>query len=542
MHSGHPKYRADIDGLRAIAVLSVVMFHALPKALPSGFIGVDIFFVISGFLITSIIFSGLEKQSFSFLDFYSRRVRRIFPALIVVMLASLVAGWFILLADEYRQLGKHIAGGGLFVSNFMLLGESGYFDSSATLKPMLHLWSLAIEEQFYIVWPVFLMLAWLKKWGLLYVTMLLAALSFCINIWLVGTAPASAFYLPFSRFWELMLGGLLAYMNYYRPDLNARHKNQQSAAGALLLLAGLLLIDEERSFPGFWALVPTLGAALLISAGPAAWFNRKVLSHQLAVWFGLISYPLYLWHWPLLSFLSITDENSGRGAKLLMAAFAVLLAWLTYRFVERPLRGRSSRMIPLVLLALMLLVGAAGYSCVLNNGYEGYGPRSAEKTEFSKYFENSLPEWRYFNRENIRKKFREECDFYNIELYRQGRATQEPIPHIRSSCYSRDARFEKALFVWGDSHAQQLNSGLTQRMPTNWQVLQVASSGCNPEISTEKRSAAHYCETSNRFALTKIKELHPDVVIVAQNLHHDAGKMQIIAATLEGLGVGTVIF
>jgi len=213
-HLEHPKYRPDIDGLRALAVLSVVLYHAhaFPKVLKGGFIGVDIFFVISGFLISTIIFSGLERGSFSFFDFFCRRIRRIFPALLLVLISCYAFGWFVLLADEYKQLGKHIAAGAGFVSNFVLWTESGYFDAGAETKPLLHLWSLGIEEQFYIVWPLILWWAWKKKFNLFTITLVLAFFSFGLNLAKYRVNGVADFYSPQTRFWELLAGALLAYI------------------------------------------------------------------------------------------------------------------------------------------------------------------------------------------------------------------------------------------------------------------------------------------------------------------------------------------
>lgn len=181
-HLTHPKYRPDIDGLRAIAILSVVGFHAFPVWVKGGFVGVDIFFVISGFLISTIIFDNLERNTFSFIEFYSRRIKRIFPALLVVLIACFAFGWFTLFAEEYKQLGKHIAAGVGFVSNFVLWNESGYFDKAVETKPLLHLWSLGIEEQFYIAWPLLLWVVWKRNLNLLTTTIAVAAMSFVLNI------------------------------------------------------------------------------------------------------------------------------------------------------------------------------------------------------------------------------------------------------------------------------------------------------------------------------------------------------------------------
>src|SRR5580698_8795201 len=245
-HLTHPKYRADIDGLRAVAVLSVVGFHAFPKLIHGGFIGVDIFFVVSGFLISTILFGSLETGSFSFVEFYSRRIRRIFPGLIVVLIAALTAGWFLLLADEYKQFGSHLARGAGFISNLILWKESGYFDNAAETKPLLHLWSLGIEEQFYIIWPFLLWAAWKSKFNLLAITVAIAVISFAVNMSKAYSDSVAAFYSPQTRFWELLIGAGLAYAALYRKewfaDSNTRSANIQSALGAILIALSLVFV------------------------------------------------------------------------------------------------------------------------------------------------------------------------------------------------------------------------------------------------------------------------------------------------------------
>jgi len=540
---GHQKYRADIDGLRAIAVLAVVGFHAFPGTIQGGFIGVDIFFVISGFLISSIIFSNLEHNRFSFVDFYSRRIKRIFPALLLVLFASLVFGWFALLADEYKLLGKHIAGGAGFISNFVLWRESGYFDSSAETKPLLHLWSLGIEEQFYIFWPLLLAFVWRRKWNFAGLTLAVAIISFAFNLYTIDTNPVAAFYSPVSRFWELMLGSLLAYISQHKPHLNNKFKNVQSLLGVVLLVLGLFFINKARMFPGWWALLPTLGAFLIISAGPQAIFNRRVLSNKVLVWFGLISFPLYLWHWPLLSIAHIFDGATTRGTRVLIVLTSVIFAWITYKFIERPIRFKThGKLITVSLLALMLMVGSAGSVCYLKDGMDGLGYRLGEKSAYLRYFENSLPEQKYFQVTGMQEKFGFECDFYDTPKYRRGQATRIPLQKIDGSCYERDKRYKNAVFIWGDSHAQQLYFGLKKSLPDHWQILQVASSGCLADISATGPSTSDYCVQSNWLALKTIKETKPDVVIVAQNRGHSIENFEVIAKQLENLGIRKIIF
>ena len=256
----HPAYRADIDGLRAVAVTAVVGFHAFPVWFAGGFIGVDVFFVISGFLITTILIKGLRNASFSFLTFYERRIRRLFPALVVVLVACLALGWFLLYAHEYRELGKHVAGGIGFIDNILYWHEAGYFDTARALKPLLHLWSLGVEEQFYLAWPVLLALCWRRTHHANLLIGLLLAASFVLNVWGVGRHPSATFYLPGARFWELMTGAALAHVLELSPRLLPAGRAVRSATGEALSIAAVvllgsafLLIDEHSRFPGVWA-------------------------------------------------------------------------------------------------------------------------------------------------------------------------------------------------------------------------------------------------------------------------------------------------
>ncbi|MES2900674.1 MAG: acyltransferase family protein [Pseudomonadota bacterium] len=369
----HLPYRRDIDGLRAIAVLSVVAFHAFPSALRGGFIGVDIFFVISGFLISSILLQALQQGSFSFSQFYARRIKRIFPALLLVLGSCVAFGWFALFPDELRLLAKHVMGGALFVSNLQFWAEVGYFDTAAETKPLLHLWSLGIEEQFYILWPVVLLLGWRLRVNLVLLTALLALASFAINLGGINAHPSATFYSPASRVWELLLGAGLAALaqrsGHPLPLTRAVSPNLLSACGFALLGAGLMLVTREAQFPGWRALLPSLGALLIIAAGPAAWLNRVVLSNRLMVGVGLISYPLYLWHWPLLSFAQVVESHTPAAPiRAGAVALAFVLAFLTYYLLERPLRHGASRRKVAVLCALMVALALASLAIYKSRG------------------------------------------------------------------------------------------------------------------------------------------------------------------------------
>ncbi|SHN82325.1 acyltransferase family protein [Bradyrhizobium erythrophlei] len=368
-------YRPDIDGLRAFAVVSVVLYHAFPKAVRGGYIGVDVFFVISGFLISSILLKEMSDRSFTFSRFYGRRVRRIFPALAVCLTGVLAYGFVCLLPSEFMQLGKHVFFGAAFLSNIAIWSEAGYFDIAATLKPLLHLWSLGIEEQFYIVWPALLWTIFQTKASLGRLLVLMFLASFAINIWLSSTSIVGDFFLPFPRFWELLLGAGLAYQN--QVVLAPATRSWLSLAGLVALLTSAAFFTPELRFPGWLAPLPVAGAAALIFAGPEAVVNRWFLSDRRIVFVGLISYPLYLWHWPLISYAYII--RLGKPPTPLMAAGLVVasfvLAWMTYRLVERPIRfgthpARGTRVVAIWVAAL----GVVGLTTWTLHGFPGRFP------------------------------------------------------------------------------------------------------------------------------------------------------------------------
>jgi peptidoglycan/LPS O-acetylase OafA/YrhL len=542
-----PAYRADLDGLRGIAVLAVVGFHAFPVLLTGGFVGVDIFFVLSGFLISTTIFDNMQKGRFSLADFYRRRIRRIFPALVVVLGAAYAVGWFGLLANEYARLGKHIAAAAGFVSNFVFWTESGYFDTATELKPLAHLWSLGIEEQFYACWPLLLWLAWRRRRVAVAIAASAGILSFACNLFTVHADAVGAFFSPQTRVWELAVGSVLALVllgSKHPSDAGGARRNVVSLAGAALVAAGILVIDKNDAFPGWWALLPTAGTAAMISGGTGAWLNRSILSNRSLAWFGLISYPLYLWHWPLLSFARIIESGPLRyDLRVGASVAAIVLAWLTYKLVEMPLRfGRFATAKTTALVVAMAVIGIAGGRCFNHDGLAGSGFRAGAEQAYARYFENDIPQWRYFENTGMLEKYRFECDFYDVAAYRRGHATAAPVSQIDKSCYERDPNRKNAVVLWGDSHAKQLYFGLKNNLPDDWQILQVTSSGCSPSVGADETSHAEYCARSNRFALETIERTRPDVVIVAENLNQRIEVFRRIAAKLESAGVGRTIF
>jgi len=380
-------YRPEIDGLRAIAVTSVLLFHAFPDLIAGGFVGVDVFFVISGFLITSILVKQLRKFQFSFLDFYIRRARRILPALCLVLVACLIAGYLALLPEEFANLGRHMAAAAAFAGNLSMWRESGYFAPASEFQPLLHLWSLGIEEQFYLVWPVVLGLTWWRKWNVLPIVLALTLLSFALSLALTYFDSTAAFYFPLSRFWELGIGCSLAIIKsrvntQQRSDLNPkttetgrRWTQLAPLLGFGLIAISLFAFDDRTPFPGIAAALPTGGAALILANEAPSWFRQHVLSSRIAVFLGLISYPLYLWHWPILSFAAILQAGSPPPAYRVAAVIlSVVLAILTYRYVELPIRQRRGRTIAILLAGGAATIGFFGVAIVLRHGLPGRYP------------------------------------------------------------------------------------------------------------------------------------------------------------------------
>ena len=347
-----PVYRHDVDGLRAVAIIAVVVYHAFPALLPNGNVGVDIFFVISGYLISQLLIRQFVKNTFSFSDFFNRRIRRIFPALLCMLLVVMIMGLLFLFPNEYAQLGRHIGAGAGFFANLLLYTEVNYFDKSAAYKPLLHLWSLGVEEQFYVMWPILLYLFRhrLRSVPALITTLIVA--SFLVNLRLDATLPIASFYWPMSRVWELLIGTLVVHI-LASPTVRQRLlftpiiAHSISAVGIILLVASMFWAGGDASYTYYSAILPITGAILVIVAGERAWFNRIILANPVMVWIGLISFPLYLWHWPLLSFANFfTNTEPSIAMRIVLVAISVLLAWLTYAYLEKPLRQGALRSIP----------------------------------------------------------------------------------------------------------------------------------------------------------------------------------------------------
>ncbi len=465
------RYRPDVDGLRAIAILSVVVFHAFPHRVKGGFVGVDIFFVISGYLITHILVRQQAQPRFLFGEFYLRRVRRILPALLAMLTGVLSAGLLLLVSYEYAQLGQHTLAGALFASNFLLWDEAGYFDSQADLKPLLHLWSLAVEEQFYLLWPLLIWTARRLGLGLLKMALMVALLSFGLNLYLIHQDAIATFYLPFTRFWELLAGACLACVER-REAMSAQIRARRgwlapdvlAAAGLALLLLAIFGLNKNKSFPGAWALLPVAGTLLLIRAGAEAFINRRWLGHRFMVGVGLISYPLYLWHWPLLAFVRILHlERPPQAVLIAMLGLAFALAWLTYRLIEQPLRRRrDDARIPVHLLAGLVGVGLYGAIAHHTEGFASL--RDPQQLRNAKAF------------------IRLDETFLQDACVHKYTALN---PHF---CLIDDPNRAPTVALLGDSHAHHYFPGLSQFYRSrNENLLVMGGLSCAPFIDVESR-------------------------------------------------------
>jgi peptidoglycan/LPS O-acetylase OafA/YrhL len=482
-------YRPDIDGLRALAVLAVIAFHGFPEYVAGGFVGVDVFFVISGFLISGIILDETRLGEFSLRGFYARRIRRIFPALLLVLVVSLLAGWWLLLPADMVRLGNQLAASAAFVSNFYLWFQSGYFSPDARTFPLLHLWSLGVEEQFYIVWPLIIIgLRWKPNW-IIFAIVLIGLSSFCLNVALADNHEAD-FYSPVTRAWELMLGASLAWLRR-RDDMarpSRRSADIATIAGLVLIVGSALLFDQQSSYPGWLALVPTIGASLIIWGGANSRAGSSFLSARALVFVGLISYPLYLWHWPLLvfsaafKFAPLTQLEAG-----LVVAASFILAWLTYELVESRFRtGRTNRAKIATLGTGMIFVAVAGFVIIEGQGFETRFPKELLEIAEVRGYPTS---WRV-----------DECLIDPKKETTFGKGCMEEARPL--------------LFVWGDSTATALMPGLRQlQNERNFGLAQFTSNSCGPWLSVNVPGNPN-CRSINDEVLGIVSRARPDIVVL----------------------------
>lgn len=517
------EFRKDINGLRAIAILGVLVFHFSHTLLPGGFAGVDVFFVISGFLMTKIIFSGCEKDAFSLAKFYAARCKRIIPALLGLCAFLLLFGWFFLAPSDYRTLSLHSGSSLLFVSNIVYWNEASYFASDSLSKWLLHTWSLSVEWQFYLIYPLIVMLAkrllGMSKARAVVMCVLLISLSSCI--YLSSRWPSLSFYLIPTRAWEMMAGGI-AYL--YKFNLSKKQSKYTEWVGLILIVLSYAFLSDKNTWPGMLAMIPVLGALMIIVANNN---NSIITGNYVFQKIGNASYSIYLWYWPIVvllytnSLLSDYRYIIGGMVASLMAGFA------SYLIIESKSKSFNVKYV----LSCMTLVIVL-FSSVWTTYGADVGYRSIAQNKKAIYPTLYLPD-NYLNKD-MKESFREECNFYDSP---NNRAKE----NIDSSCV--EIKGTGGIFVWGDSHAQALGQGIRSVFKIT-PVYQVASSSCKPGIIPDtdtKGEVTIACDRSNKVALNAIENIHPDIVIMAQRADHDLNNYDAIVKKLKEIGIKKVI-
>lgn len=467
-------YRREIDGLRALAVLPVILFHAGFETFSGGFVGVDVFFVISGYLITTIILAELEQGKFSIVNFYERRARRILPALFLVMLVCIPFAWFWLLPSDMKDFSQSLVAVSVFASNILFWRESGYFDTAAELKPLLHTWSLAVEEQYYVLFPLFLMLFWRlgKRW-ILFMLGLVFVASLAVAQWGAYAKPAAAFYLLPTRGWELLIGAFAA---FYLSKANRKEFGKAFGEvcgwlGIALILYAVFTYSKTTPFPGLYALVPTLGTVLIILFATQNTTVGRFVGNKAFVGVGLISYSAYLWHQPLFAFARQRSLNEPSHTVFLVLSFmALVLAYFSWRYVESVFRRRDAiKRKAIFLFALVFsvffislgLVGHLSYPA-LERQWLSRVPES-QRAFFQRFLSSTKRD------PGDRSQDLSECRFnitgLNEDFESRIRGCQE--------------KFGSGVLILGDSHAIDLFGAIASRFNDHF-LVGVTSGGCRP--------------------------------------------------------------
>ncbi len=473
-------YRPEIDGLRAVAVVSVILFHAGLVWVPGGFVGVDVFFVISGYLITGIIVADVEQGRFSIRRFYERRARRILPALILVILCCLPFAWAWMLPEQLTDFGQSVIAVMLFASNILFWRESDYFAAASEEKPLLHTWSLGVEEQFYLFFPLVVLLAWrLGPRRFFWLTAAVAVASLALSDWASGSRPMPNFYLLPTRAWELLAGALCA---LHLRESRGPGRGWLALAGLAMILASVLVLSEETPFPGRYAVMPVLGTVLIVlHATPHTWVGR-ILGWGPAVAIGLLSYSAYLWHQPLFAFARLRMIGAPPAEVMaLLCALTFGLAWLSWRYVEQPFRGKA----PLLPRQHALFGAAAAASaCLIRLGAivvagQGFPARMTLSPMAGSYLQTA-----------VASPYRDRCHTVGWHY----------LPPD-DACVFFDLRPRVAVF--GNSHAVELAYGLALELrPRRFGVKQLSFSGCDPVYVDPPFSTA--CAKWTREALASL--------------------------------------
>tara|TARA_B100000963_G_scaffold358694_1_gene383937 strand:- start:1819 stop:3729 length:1911 start_codon:yes stop_codon:yes gene_type:complete len=517
-------YRPEIDGLRALAVIPVVFFHAGISLFSGGYVGVDVFFVISGYLITSIILNEIEHDRFSLTNFYERRARRILPALFFVMLVSIPFSIFLLTPDNLKDYGQSLISVSVFSSNILFWQETGYFNTASELKPLIHTWSLAIEEQFYILFPLFLIVFW--KYGIKVISIVLLIvflLSISVAHWGAFNKPAATFFLLPTRGWELLLGVFIAIFLKFKTHINGRLINEiLSLIGICLIIFAIINFDENTPFPSLYTLIPTIGTALIILSTSNQTILYKFLSYKPFVGIGLISYSVYLWHQPVLAFARhrLVEEPSTQ-IILILILISFLIGYISWKIVEKPFRNKtkinreSIFKYSLLGMAFFIIIGT-----ILNAKYKNI----ADLNPLIKSEKIHLLSEELKLRDDITKSglcwFNKKDGITDIQTFIQ-----------KWNCIPEDIEGDE-IFVYGDSTSADVAAGLRAK---NIRVIQLGGAGCGLIYSNEYKYP-EYCKEIDELAKKILNENNFKNVLLSMRFNHNELKDEYIDLVINKWG------
>ncbi|MEI7246128.1 acyltransferase family protein [Pectobacterium carotovorum] len=505
------EFRKDINGLRAIAVLAVVLFHFNRDWVPGGFIGVDVFFVISGFLMTSIIFNGLKLNNFSLFDFYKARARRIVPALSVMLICVMVYGWYNMYTPEFRTLAKHAYSSLLFISNIISWKESGYFEQGAEEKWLLHTWSLSVEWQFYILYPLAILIISrvfnLRTSKLLILLTGVVSLSFCIYASRI-LVSSSYFLLP-TRAWEMIAGGLV-----YLFPLPLLRRMRWQIIGIVIIFISLFIFNEGSYWPSSNAIVPVLGAMLVLWSRS----ENKLLDSSVTQSIGSYSYSIYLWHWPIYLYIYNTYGGVSELSILVGIAASFIAGMISFKYIESIFKVKGGKKNYIVYLFTISVAVAVYYCNGVNSPYRAISETTGNDVvvhyDGYRFDENGM--W-------------EKCN------------SSDRLDDIDKSCV--DASKRGGLFLWGDSHAGALSLGIRSLLKDGVPFYQLAASSCKPGLHKYPGviKTTIGCNISNEKAIREIGIVKPNIVVLAQRFQHDKTDWNEIAEKLHAMGVERVL-
>ena len=490
MQSEKMTYNPRLDGLRALAIILVLIYHFFPAILTGGFIGVDVFFILSGYLITHNILYELDRGSFSFINFYKRRITRLYPALLTCIVGTYFLALFTLMEPEFLKFLKHIISSNIFFQNFNLAMETGYFDTNSLSKPLLHFWSLSLEEQFYFIYPILIILTPKGKRSL--TTILIIAITFFLNVFFRHHENSNIYFLPQYRLWEPALGSLLAITQrdlslkrFFNLKLNELSKTLLFCSGLTLISFSAFFINKKFAFPGYWAIFPAIGTLLIIE------FNKNLISNfifnnKIMITIGKISYPVYLWHWPILSLAWIASggEEMTPIFKLGLISLTFFLSFLTYQFIEERIRHSKNKLTP-----NLLFVCSVFLTIIASLQFKGIMP--LEEILVNKGIKS-------------------------YEKIRGSIPTNNQSDTLLQVGYKD---FSNKILLFGDSHANHYARAILEKFGDKFQIDILYSSQCymGKQIDGISILKLAGCKKSKQFLKTMKKEY--DIIITSQRWH-----------------------